>query len=48
VSLIYFSIAMSAIDTAKEIARITVTSGLSKEIIELLEKKTALLAFSDF
>ncbi|MGH7827302.1 MAG: hypothetical protein ACREQ7_19255 [Candidatus Binatia bacterium] len=34
---------MSAIDTAKEIARITVTSGLSKEIIELLEKKISLL-----
>jgi septal ring factor EnvC (AmiA/AmiB activator) len=34
---------MSAIDTAKEIARITVTSGLSKEIIDLLEKKISLL-----
>ena len=34
---------MSAIDTAKEIARITVTSGLSKDIIELLEKKVSLL-----
>lgn len=34
---------MSAIDTAKEITRIVVTSGLSSEIIELLEKKIALL-----
>jgi len=34
---------MSAIDTAKEIARIAVTSGLSSEIIELLEKKITLL-----
>ena len=34
---------MSAIDTAKEIARIAVTSGLSSEIIELLEKKGVLL-----
>lgn len=34
---------MSALDTAKEIARITVTSGLSTEIITLLEKKIALL-----
>ena len=34
---------MSAIDTAKEIARIAVTSGLSNEIIELLEKKISLL-----
>lgn len=34
---------MSAIDTAKEIARIAVTSGLSKDIIELLEKKISLL-----
>jgi hypothetical protein len=40
--LIYF-LSMSAIETAKEIARITVTSGLSKEIIDLLEKKGALL-----
>jgi len=34
---------MSAIDTAKEIARIAVTAGLSSEIIELLEKKGVLL-----
>lgn len=34
---------MSAIDTAKEIARIAVTSGLSSEIIELFKKKIALL-----
>ena len=34
---------MSAIDTAKEITRIVVTSGLSSEIIELLEKKISLL-----
>lgn len=35
---------MGALDTVKEIGRITITSGLSKEIIELLEKKTVLLA----
>jgi FtsZ-binding cell division protein ZapB len=34
---------MSAIDTAKEIAKIAVTSGLSTEIIGLLEKKVTLL-----
>lgn len=34
---------MSAIDTAKEIARIAVTLGLSSEIIDLLEKKIVLL-----
>ena len=34
---------MSAIDTAKEIARIAVTAGLSSEIIGLLEKKGVLL-----
>src|SRR6202011_4152334 len=34
---------MSAIDTAREIAKIAVTSGLSSEIIGLLEKKVALL-----
>jgi len=34
---------MSAIDTAKEIAKIAITSGLSREIIELLEKKIVLL-----
>jgi FtsZ-binding cell division protein ZapB len=34
---------MSAIDTAKEIAKIAVTSGLSTEIIGLLEKKITLL-----
>lgn len=35
---------MSAIDTAKEIAKIAVTSGLSGEIINFLEKKIVLLA----
>jgi hypothetical protein len=35
---------MSAIDTAKEIVRITSTAGLSKDVIDLLEKKNALLA----
>lgn len=35
--------AMSALDTAKEIVRIGSTAGLSKDVIDLLEKKTALL-----
>jgi hypothetical protein len=35
---------MSALDTAKEIVRIGSTAGLSKDVIDLLEKKTALLA----
>jgi regulator of replication initiation timing len=35
---------MSAIDTAKEIVRIGSTAGLSKDVIDLLEKKAALLA----
>lgn len=34
---------MGALDTAKEIGRIAVTSGLSQEIITLLEKKVGLL-----
>jgi predicted nuclease with TOPRIM domain len=34
---------MGALDTAKEIAKIAVTSGLSTEIIGLLEKKITLL-----
>lgn len=34
---------MSAIATAKEIAKIAVTAGLSSEIIDLLEKKSVLL-----
>ncbi len=34
---------MSAIDTAKEIVRITSTAGLSKDVIDLLEKKNLLL-----
>ncbi len=35
---------MSAIDTAKEIVRIGSTAGLSKDVIDLLEKKATLLA----
>lgn len=35
---------MSAIDTAKEIARIASTASLGKDVIDLLEKKIALLA----
>ncbi len=35
---------MSAIDTAKEIARIASTASLGKDVIELLEKKVGLLA----
>jgi DNA-binding MarR family transcriptional regulator len=35
---------MSAIDTAKEIARIASTATLGKDVIDLLEKKVALLA----
>ena len=35
---------MSAIDTAKEIARIASTASLGKDIIDLLEKKVGLLA----
>jgi predicted RNase H-like nuclease (RuvC/YqgF family) len=34
---------MSAIDTVKEIARITSTTGLGKDVIDLLEKKVSLL-----
>ena len=34
---------MSALDTAKEIVRIGSTAGLSKDVIDLLEKKLALL-----
>jgi hypothetical protein len=35
---------MSAIDTAKEIARIASTATLGKDVIDLLEKKVGLLA----
>jgi DNA-binding MarR family transcriptional regulator len=35
---------MSALDTVKEIIRIGNTAGLSKDVIDLLEKKSALLA----
>jgi hypothetical protein len=35
---------MSATDTAKEVIRIASTAGLSKDVIDLLEKKSALLA----
>jgi hypothetical protein len=35
---------MSAIDTAKEIARIASTATLGKDVIDLLEKKVALFA----
>ena len=35
---------MSAFDTAKEIVRIGSTAGLSKDVIDLLEKKATLLA----
>jgi hypothetical protein len=35
---------MSAIDTAKEIARIASTATLGKDVIDLLEKKVTLLA----
>ena len=35
---------MSAMDTAKEIVRIGATAGLSKDVIDLQEKKLALLA----
>lgn len=34
---------MSALDTAKDIARIASTAGLGKDVIDLLEKKAALL-----
>jgi hypothetical protein len=34
---------MSAIDTAKEIVRMGSTAGLSKDVIDLMEKKLALL-----
>ena len=34
---------MSAFDTAKEIVRIGSTAGLSKDVVDLLEKKVALL-----
>jgi DNA-binding MarR family transcriptional regulator len=37
-------IRMSAMDTAKEIARIASTASLGKDVIELLEKKVSLLA----
>jgi len=35
---------MSAIDTAKEIGRIASTATLGKDVIDLFEKKVALLA----
>jgi hypothetical protein len=35
---------MGALDTAKEFVRIGSTAGLSKDVIDLLEKKAALLA----
>jgi regulator of replication initiation timing len=35
--------AMSAIDTAKEVVRIASTAGLDKDVIDLMEKKIALL-----
>lgn len=35
---------MSAFDTAKEIVRLGSTAGLSKDVIDLLEKKASLLA----
>src|SRR5689334_10558128 len=35
---------MSAFDTAKEIIRIGSTAGLSKDVVDLLEKKATLLA----
>jgi regulator of replication initiation timing len=34
---------MSAIDTAKEVLRMASTAGIAKEVIELMEKKLALL-----
>ena len=34
---------MSALDTAKEIVRMANTAGLTKDVIDLLEKKSALL-----
>jgi predicted nuclease with TOPRIM domain len=34
---------MSAIETAKEIVRISSTAGLSKDVIDLLDKKNSLL-----
>lgn len=34
---------MGALDTAREILRISSTAGLSKDVIDLLEKKVALL-----
>lgn len=34
---------MSALDTAKEFVRIGSTAGLSKDVVDLLEKKAALL-----
>jgi predicted RNA-binding Zn-ribbon protein involved in translation (DUF1610 family) len=34
---------MSATDTAKDVIRIATTAGLSKDVIDLLEKKSALL-----
>lgn len=34
---------MSALDTAKEIVRMTSTAGLSKDVIDLLEKKLAII-----
>jgi hypothetical protein len=35
---------MSALDTAKEFVRIGSTAGLSKDVVDLLEKKSSLLA----
>lgn len=37
------TIGINVTDTAKEIARIATTAGLSKDVIDLLEKKLALL-----
>ena len=34
---------MSAFDTAKEVVRMAITAGLSKDVIDLMEKKIALL-----
>jgi hypothetical protein len=39
---------MSAMDTAKEIARIASTASLGKDVIELLEKKVGLLAEQNY
>ena len=39
---------MSVLDTAKEIVRIGSTAGLSKDVIDLLEKKVTLLVDENF